>query len=400
RERGLLVEADLVPALVLGAVEGLVRGAEEAVGGDDRARGVAAHAQAGGDPELLAGAQPERAHLPPHAFGDGEGAGEVGLGEEDGELLAAVAGDDVGLADGLAEGGGQVAEHLVPHLVAVGLVDVLEVVEVEEEQRQRVVVALGAAELLAEAVLEVAVVVDGGEPVGDGETVEPGALLQHLVEALLGEEGAGDAGADLLLVPGPGDDVVGAHAQRLQLLRRVLAVEDDDHRDVAAVVEVAQLLEDLQPVHARDVGGGEDQVHLVVAGDLEALGAVGGEEDVGPLGAGQRLQRRQLRGVLEDQHQPLPEHRGKYGTPPAMAKRPSLSLFFPAWNEEDYVERAVSRAVEVLQRLTDDWEIIVVNDASTDRTQEIAEGLSARHKQVRVISHPVNLKLGGAMRTG
>ncbi|HYV49600.1 MAG TPA: glycosyltransferase family 2 protein [Myxococcaceae bacterium] len=83
-----------------------------------------------------------------------------------------------------------------------------------------------------------------------------------------------------------------------------------------------------------------------------------------------------------------------------MAKRPSLSLFFPAWNEEDYVERAVSRAVEVLQRLTDDWEIIVVNDASTDRTQEIAEGLAARHKQVRVISHPVNLKLGGAMRTG
>jgi len=83
-----------------------------------------------------------------------------------------------------------------------------------------------------------------------------------------------------------------------------------------------------------------------------------------------------------------------------VAKRPSLSLFFPAWNEEDYVERAVLRAMEVLQRLTDDFEIIVVNDASTDRTQEIAEGLAAKHKQVRVISHPVNLKLGGAMRTG
>ncbi|MGQ0506018.1 MAG: glycosyltransferase family 2 protein [Myxococcaceae bacterium] len=79
---------------------------------------------------------------------------------------------------------------------------------------------------------------------------------------------------------------------------------------------------------------------------------------------------------------------------------PSISLFLPAWNEEDYVERAVSRALTVLGRLTDDFEIIIVNDASTDRTREIAEELAARHPQVRVIHHPVNMKLGGAMRTG
>ncbi len=83
-----------------------------------------------------------------------------------------------------------------------------------------------------------------------------------------------------------------------------------------------------------------------------------------------------------------------------MASRPSVSLFFPAWNEEDYVERAVTRALSVLQRLSDDFEIIVVNDASTDRTREIAEELSRKHPQVRVINHAVNLKLGGAMRTG
>ncbi len=83
-----------------------------------------------------------------------------------------------------------------------------------------------------------------------------------------------------------------------------------------------------------------------------------------------------------------------------MGKSPSISLFFPAWNEEDYVERAVSRAQTVLARLTDDYEIIVVNDASTDRTQEICDQLAARIPQFRVITHPVNLKLGGAMRTG
>ncbi len=80
--------------------------------------------------------------------------------------------------------------------------------------------------------------------------------------------------------------------------------------------------------------------------------------------------------------------------------RPSLSLFLPAWNEEEYVERAVSRAVKVLDRLTDDWEIIVVNDASTDRTKELAEGLHREDERVRVVSHEVNQKLGGAMKTG
>jgi glycosyltransferase involved in cell wall biosynthesis len=80
--------------------------------------------------------------------------------------------------------------------------------------------------------------------------------------------------------------------------------------------------------------------------------------------------------------------------------KPSISLFFPAWNEEDYVERAVSRAAKVLARLSDDWEIIVVNDASTDRTKEIAEGLAQKNPRIRVVSHEVNQKLGGAMKTG
>jgi glycosyltransferase involved in cell wall biosynthesis len=82
-----------------------------------------------------------------------------------------------------------------------------------------------------------------------------------------------------------------------------------------------------------------------------------------------------------------------------MAK-PSLSLFLPAWNEEEYVERAVERAKTVLERLSDDWEIIVVNDASTDRTKHIAEALGKKDGRIRCITHPTNLKLGGAMKTG
>jgi glycosyltransferase involved in cell wall biosynthesis len=80
--------------------------------------------------------------------------------------------------------------------------------------------------------------------------------------------------------------------------------------------------------------------------------------------------------------------------------RPSISLFLPAWNEEDYVERAVSRAITVLERLSDDFEVLVVNDASTDRTRELAEALARKDPRVRCVSHEVNQKLGGSIKTG
>ena len=83
-----------------------------------------------------------------------------------------------------------------------------------------------------------------------------------------------------------------------------------------------------------------------------------------------------------------------------MAQSPSISVVFPAWNEEDYAERAVSRALAVLTRVTDDFEIIVVDDASTDRTFEICQRLVRRHGAVRLFRHDVNQKLGGALKTG
>lgn len=83
----------------------------------------------------------------------------------------------------------------------------------------------------------------------------------------------------------------------------------------------------------------------------------------------------------------------------AMAK-PSLSLFLPAWNEEDYIERTVQRASAVLSRLSDDWELIVVNDASTDRTAALAATLASSDRRVRVVTHEQNQKLGGAIKSG
>jgi glycosyltransferase involved in cell wall biosynthesis len=83
-----------------------------------------------------------------------------------------------------------------------------------------------------------------------------------------------------------------------------------------------------------------------------------------------------------------------------MARLPSLSAFFPAYNEEQNVPVMVERLTAVLPRVADDYEIIVVDDGSTDRTGAVADELAARDPHVRVVHHPVNRGYGGALQSG
>jgi glycosyltransferase involved in cell wall biosynthesis len=79
---------------------------------------------------------------------------------------------------------------------------------------------------------------------------------------------------------------------------------------------------------------------------------------------------------------------------------PSVTVVFPMFNEEDYAERAVGAARGVLERARLDFEIVIVDDASTDGTAAIADRLAREDPRVRVVHNPVNLKLGGALRAG
>lgn len=78
----------------------------------------------------------------------------------------------------------------------------------------------------------------------------------------------------------------------------------------------------------------------------------------------------------------------------------SISVVFPMYNEEAYLQRAVEAAREVLEAIAPDHEIIIVDDASTDRTGELADALARADPRVRVLHNPRNRRLGGTLRAG
>jgi glycosyltransferase involved in cell wall biosynthesis len=82
------------------------------------------------------------------------------------------------------------------------------------------------------------------------------------------------------------------------------------------------------------------------------------------------------------------------------AGRPSISVFFPCHNEAATVEALVRKTIEVLGRIASDYEVIVVDDGSTDETGAIADRLAAELPAVKVVHHPTNLGYGAALQSG
>jgi len=85
---------------------------------------------------------------------------------------------------------------------------------------------------------------------------------------------------------------------------------------------------------------------------------------------------------------------------PVATNRSSISIFFPAFNDEGTIAGLVRNALDLLPALTSDYQVLVINDGSTDGTAAIIDELAAAHPQVRAIHHGRNRGYGGALQTG
>ncbi|UCC22953.1 MAG: glycosyltransferase family 2 protein [Planctomycetota bacterium] len=78
----------------------------------------------------------------------------------------------------------------------------------------------------------------------------------------------------------------------------------------------------------------------------------------------------------------------------------SVSVFFPCYNEQDNVARVVEQALAVLKKLNADFEVIIVDDGSSDATGRIADEISQSDGRIKVVHHPTNLGYGAALQSG
>jgi glycosyltransferase involved in cell wall biosynthesis len=83
-----------------------------------------------------------------------------------------------------------------------------------------------------------------------------------------------------------------------------------------------------------------------------------------------------------------------------MEQPPGITAFFPAYNDAGTIASMVVTAHKTLADITNDFEIIVVENGSTDYTVEVLEELAHRYERLRVLTHQEPLGYGGALRVG
>lgn len=79
---------------------------------------------------------------------------------------------------------------------------------------------------------------------------------------------------------------------------------------------------------------------------------------------------------------------------------PSLSMVVPALNEEELVDEFLEKSIRDLSEVSNDWEIVFVDDGSTDRTLEYAQAWAARDERIKVVSLGRNLGNGANVEVG
>ena len=83
------------------------------------------------------------------------------------------------------------------------------------------------------------------------------------------------------------------------------------------------------------------------------------------------------------------------------AKLDELSVFFPCYNEAENIENTVNKALPIIKEIAQKWEIIIINDGSTDNTDQIIRRIQKKYPQkIKIVTHRPNRGYGAAFKSG
>jgi len=83
-----------------------------------------------------------------------------------------------------------------------------------------------------------------------------------------------------------------------------------------------------------------------------------------------------------------------------MAKIDSLSVFLPVYNEERDIAKTILSVRDTMSEVATQWELIIVDDGSKDKTRDIIEGLTKNDPRIKIINHNSNRGYGASLRSG
>lgn len=78
-----------------------------------------------------------------------------------------------------------------------------------------------------------------------------------------------------------------------------------------------------------------------------------------------------------------------------------LSVFFPCYNEEKNIKNTVDKAIPIIKQIASKWEVLIIDDGSTDNTAQVARQLQKKYpRRIKIITHQPNRGYGAAFKSG
>ena len=181
--------------------------------------------------------------------------------KNDRELLAAVTTGDV-LSPSAREDTRRPFEHFVPERMSVGVIEVLEPIQIGEDQGDLCSMPEGSREFTLESFIEMGTVPE------TGQSIELGSLGKHPQESLSSEGGTNTC-SKLGHVEGFSDEVDGTEIETSDPVHRLGAGGHEDDREITGVRICLQTSQDLESVEIVEIDVEEDHVGLQLSGGLD-----------------------------------------------------------------------------------------------------------------------------------